>query len=148
MPAGRKVFIEIKCGAEILPELRRTLEHSGLSREQIVLIGFGYETMRAAKVMSPEVHVAWLVAVEKDTGEYPEVSGLIRRAQEAEFDGLDLNKGFPIDRAFVRTIHDAGLRLYTWTVDDAVTAREQMEAGVDGITTNRPGWLREQLGLR
>jgi len=42
-------------------------------------------------------------------------------------------------------IHGAGLKLYTCTVDDPVVARAEAEAGVDGITTNRPGWLREQL---
>ncbi|MEK9864606.1 MAG: glycerophosphodiester phosphodiesterase family protein, partial [Verrucomicrobiota bacterium] len=34
-----------------------------------------------------------------------------------------------------------------YTVNDPADARRLMEAGVDGITTDRPGFLREQLGL-
>ena len=39
----------------------------------------------------------------------------------------------------------AGLRLYVWTVDDPAVAKRMVGLGVDGITTDRPGWLREQL---
>ena len=39
----------------------------------------------------------------------------------------------------------AGLKFYVWTVNDAEVARRMMRIGVDGITIDRPGWLREQL---
>jgi glycerophosphoryl diester phosphodiesterase len=42
-------------------------------------------------------------------------------------------------------LKDAGLKVYVWTVDSPVQARRLVKAGVDGITTNRPGWLREKL---
>ena len=70
---------------------------------------------------------------------------LIDQAKAAKLDGLDLASGFPIDSAFVQKVHAAGLKLYTWTVDDPEVARKEAAAGVEGITTNRPGWLREQL---
>jgi glycerophosphoryl diester phosphodiesterase len=37
--------------------------------------------------------------------------------------------------------------LYVWTVDSPAQARRLASAGVDGITTNRPAWLRQKLGL-
>src|SRR3954467_2541534 len=46
MPDGKRFFIEIKSGSEILPELEKVLEASGKRPEQLVIIGFGYETMR------------------------------------------------------------------------------------------------------
>ena len=68
---------------------------------------------------------------------------LIAKTKVAGLDGLDLNHGFPIDRAFVKKVHDAGLKLYTWTVDDPQLARKEVAAGVDGITTLRPGtWVK------
>ena len=36
-------------------------------------------------------------------------------------------------------------KTFVWTVDDAAVAKQLADAGVDGITTNRPQWLREQL---
>lgn len=40
----------------------------------------------------------------------------------------------------------AGLRLQTWTVDDARLARRVARLGVDGVFTNRPDYIRRALG--
>lgn len=145
VPEGKRLFIEVKCGPEILPELGRVLRRAGKKTEQTVLIGFGYETMRQAKKKFPQLQVLWLVSKDKKTKEYPPVQDLIEKTKAAHLDGLDLEQGFPIDKAFVQKVHAAGLKLYTWTVDDPEVAGKEAAAGVDGITTNRPGWLREQL---
>jgi glycerophosphoryl diester phosphodiesterase len=145
MPKGKRLVAEIKCGPEILPPLARLLHASHLEPQQTVLIGFGYETMRLAKTALAERPVLWLAERDEQTNEYPSVGELIRRVQLAHLDGLDLEAGFPIDKAFVDQVHDAGLRLYTWTVDDPSTARKLAAAGVDAITTNRPAWLREKI---
>jgi glycerophosphoryl diester phosphodiesterase len=58
---------------------------------------------------------------------------------------LDLGANRPLTRANVAEIKDAGLNVYIWTVDSPSKARQLLNAGVDGITTNRPAWLREQL---
>jgi glycerophosphoryl diester phosphodiesterase len=42
-------------------------------------------------------------------------------------------------------VHAARLKLYIWTVDSPSQARKLLAAGVDGITTNRPEWLRAKL---
>jgi glycerophosphoryl diester phosphodiesterase len=52
---------------------------------------------------------------------------------------------FPIDAAFAARVKEAGLKFYVWTVDDAKVARKLAALGVDGITTNRPEWLRTVL---
>jgi glycerophosphoryl diester phosphodiesterase len=145
VPEGKRLFIEVKCGPEVLPELATLIQEPGQKPGRNVLIGFGYETMRQAKMKFPELQVYWLAARNK-TNTYPPVKELIRKAKAAKLDGLDLEAGFPIDAGFVRQVHRAGLKLYTWTVDEPDLARQQAAAGVDGITTNRPGWLRQQLG--
>ena len=66
-------------------------------------------------------------------------------AKAADFDGLDLQYNWPITKSFVSEVKAAGLKLVVWTVDDPAVAKRLTEAGVDGITTNRPQWLREQL---
>ena len=148
VPPDKRLFIEIKCGPEVLPELRRVLRSTRTRPEQTVLIGFDYETVRQAKAAFPERQVLWLAEADKKTKIYPPVDELIEKAKAAKLDGLDLNSGFPIDAEFVKQVHDAGLKLYTWTVDKPEVARKEAAAGVDGITTNRPGWMREQLASR
>jgi glycerophosphoryl diester phosphodiesterase len=43
----------------------------------------------------------------------------------------------------VRLVHDMGMALYTWTVDDTGRMAELIAMGVDGITSNRPDLLAE-----
>lgn len=52
---------------------------------------------------------------------------------------------FAIDEAFVRRARDQGLDVHAWTVNDPTRARELMHAGVKGLTTDRPGFLRQAL---
>lgn len=147
LPAGRRLFIEIKCGPEALPELARVLGGAGAKAEQAAIIGFNRETMVRAKKAFPAMPVYWLVSYKPDpkSERRPELHDLIMKACEGGLDGLNLEAAFPIDAAFVRKVRSAGLKLYTWTVDDPEIARRHVAAEVDGITTNRPGRLRAEL---
>jgi glycerophosphoryl diester phosphodiesterase len=42
------------------------------------------------------------------------------------------------DEALVRTLHDAGMSLFVWTVDDPADRARFVAWGVDGICTNVP----------
>lgn len=97
--------------------------------------------------MLPDIPVLLLVSGNKDkeTGQSPQLEELIAVAKAAGVDGLNLDVRFPIDQSVMKQVHRAGLKLYVWTVNDADQARRLAAAGVDGITTDRPGWLREQL---
>lgn len=139
VPAGKRLFIEIKCGAEAVPELARLLKDR--PAERYAIIAFNAATLAKMKKERPEIPAYWLAGYKAET----KIEDLVAKAKAVGFDGLDLNKDFPIDAAFVKTVKDAGLKLYTWTVNDADVARRQKAAGVDGITSDRPGKLRESL---
>ena len=144
---GKRIFIEIKVGPEILPEMALVIAASGKAPEQMPIIVFSFETAVAAKKKFPKHEVSWLHswAKDKNTGEFPAIAELIAKAKAGGLDGLDLHQGFPVDKEFVKQVKDAALKLYVWTVDDPAMAKKWADAGVDGITTNRPQWLREQL---
>lgn len=143
VPPGRRVFIEVKSGPEAVGELVRCLAHSRLSPAQIVVISFELETVRRAKRQLPRCTVCWIVERDSEVGRWPREE-ILRRAREAGLDGLDLEAEW-VDEAWVKQTRAAGFKLFVWTVDDAPLARRLAAAGVDGITTNRPRWLREQL---
>lgn len=147
IPAGKRLVIEVKCGPEILPALKESLRRSGRPARQFLIIAFSHPTLRAIKQALPEIEMYWLSGFRPDeAGAFtPSVDELIRQARKANFEGLNLSYKGPIDRDFVRKVKAAGLKCYVWTVDSPEEARRLIAAGVDGITTNRPAWLRQQV---
>jgi glycerophosphoryl diester phosphodiesterase len=148
IPEGKRLFIEIKTEAEILPELKRVLTETGRPPAQTPLICFSYDAIRAAKELLPDLKAYWLVKLEKDkdTGRLNHTAAeLIAKVKAAKLDGLDLGNSPPLTPEFVREIKQAGLGLYVWTVNDADKADEYRTLGIDGITTDRPELLRERF---
>ena len=139
IPAGKRLFIEIKCGAEALPELARVLKDR--PPERFALIAFNADTLGQAKKLLPAIPAYWLAGYKAET----KLEDLLAKAKAGGLDGLDLNHQFPIDAAFVKKARDAGLKLHVWTVNDPGIARRLAAAGVDGLTTDRPAWLRARL---
>ncbi len=146
IPKGKRMFVEIKCGPECIPSFAKDVRNSELKPNQIVPIGFSLETMTLLKRAMPDLDVCWIVEFKRTLGGWsPSVGALTEQVMKAGLDGLDVSGRGPVDADFTRQMRRAGQRLYIWTVDDPARARELMDAGVDGITTNKPGWLRSQL---
>lgn len=146
VPTGKTVFIEVKCGPEIVPELVRVLQASKLRAEQTPVISFNAAVIAAVKKARPDVPAYWLVGLTPKKGTAPPTAAaLIAKAREIKADGLDLSASEVLDEAFAKAVREAGLKLYVWTVNDAEVAKRMVRLGVDGITTDRPAWLREQI---
>ena len=60
-------------------------------------------------------------------------------------DGVNLNYSI-IDEEIVKTAKENNLEVLAWTVDDPVVAKKLSDMGVTKITTNRPDWLKEEMG--
>lgn len=144
VPDGKKVYVEVKCGPEVAPELVRTLEASGLKPDRTPVISFNANVIAAVKKAKPALPAYWLVSLKNRKDEKRTAEELIAKAREIRADGLDLSASDAIDAEFAEKIRTAKLRLDVWTVDDPATAR-RLAPLVAGITTNRPAWLREQL---
>jgi glycerophosphoryl diester phosphodiesterase len=146
IPPGRKLYIEIKCGKEIVPQLQQLLASSD-KRSQVVIIGFDLATLAESKRLI-DVPTYWLKASDKQLKIGPRIPHnpkLIQMVKDKGLDGLDVDAA-GVTPEFVRAVKASGLKLFVWTVDDPAQARRLVSLGVDGITTNRPGWLCEQLG--
>ena len=149
VPAGKRLLIEIKCGPEIIPELRKVLDESGM-RRRFILQSFSLPTMQAVKREFPGVEAGWLCALRRPAAlqAAAEADALIRRAAEAGMNGLHLRGSPFIDARMVNHVKAAHLKLRVWTVDSAPVARWLAGLGIDGIITNRPGRLRARLDPR
>jgi len=150
VPDGKRVFIEVKDKARLVPELERVLKASGKRPEQTVVISFDFAAVRAAKKRMPELSVYWIQGTsprrDKRTGRLSaSPAELIRTCHAAGLDGLDLKYDSRLTKEIVAEMRRLELELYVWTVNSPEDARRMVALGVDGITTDRPGWLRKQL---
>lgn len=139
VPEGKELVVEIKCGSEVLPYLKKDIRRYGKKRS-FVFIAFDFKTISDTKKAFPDNKCYWLCSnpalFEKTLPQVP----------AARLDGVSLNY-LIISEKVAADVRNLNLELFTWTVDDPAEAKRLTGLGVRGITTNRPGWLREQLTL-
>ncbi len=152
VPLGKRLFIEVKCGVDAIPELVRVLSAVKTAREQTVLIGLDFDTIVAVKRALPNRIACWVTEqlwstrlACNDAGEPPALrpptAELIERAVAAKLDGLDINNLSERPPGDIGQITRTGLQAYVWTVNSAERAAWHQAEGIHGITTDVPARL-------
>jgi len=152
IPDGGKLYIEIKCGTEILPYLEEIINRSG-KRNQVSIIGFGFNVMAATRRIFPDIPICWLCESEKrkDDRRILKSYDYEKKVEDAFEDAagngiccIDVRHTH-VDRAFVEAAKNHNLDVVAWTVNKPKDFRRLIEAGVDGITTDKPGEMKRLL---
>ena len=143
-PIGGQLFVHIKIGTEILPPLESAIHHAAMTGKYIVLISFDFDVLAQAHQRWPDCKTLWLVSYQHAG---PSLEQLVMESKEAGLSGLDLSHEWPLDEIAVTHIRAAHLQLYAWTIDNPEDAQHWINLGVDGITTNRAGWIRDKIEL-
>jgi glycerophosphoryl diester phosphodiesterase len=122
---------------------------SHVSPDQIVIISFHADAIAASKKEMPHIRALWLTGMKKKKDGRPpptldEVAATLKRIHA---DGLDAEAAPEyFNAAFIKGLKDKGCNEFSvWTVDDPKVAQLYADLGAWSITTNRPGWLREQM---
>ena len=136
---NKAVYIEVKCGPEIVPALITAIINSNLRKEQISIIAFDDSVVKALKSVAPHIKANLLYDVALPV----DISELLDRLKNTKADGLSSNN--INSKELINAIIQASFEYHSWTVDDSKTAKKLLEWGVNSITTNRPGYLRQQL---
>lgn len=151
IPSGKVFLIEVKCGPEIIPHLKKVLSATDLDNEQFRIISFNRDVVKEVKLALPDIECYWLCRFRKDKTHghwYPTTETIVATARAINADGVDVQANMKlVNEAFVTACRDAGLSLHAWTVDDPEVAMQLRELGFDSITTNRPGFLRRALAV-
>ncbi len=146
---GKRVVVHIYTGLESTADVAAAIRRNQLTPRQAAIISFDYEPISALKQALPAFECLWLVNAPssdpKKKDQNLSLDELIKRCRAAKLNGLSFNQNFPLDADGAKKIHAAGLVFHVWTVDLPQIARRWIDLGVDSITTNRAGWLREQL---
>jgi len=109
---------------------------------------FSHATCVAGRKALPQMPIYFLItsqekALSRTWSSF--IDDAIALAVKAGLDGIAANLSHLIDADTVASIHAAGLNLNIWTVDEPKEAERLIGLGVDGIITNRPGWLRTHV---
>lgn len=145
LPEGKRLFIELKCGVEILPALEATLAAGGVPPERLRILAFSAGLIRAVKERLPGYRACWLTDYRFRGSWQPAPREVLETLAACRADGLASRSRSVLDREFVAVLRRESREIHVWTVDAAAEARRLLELGVDSVMTNRPGWLRETL---
>ena len=146
VPNGKKFYVEIKCGVEIIPKLLDEIRSSKLKIEQIVIISFNTKVLREVKKQAPQFKTLWLSGFEKKkSGKVtPSLETVLKTLKQIHADGFSSTYK-TISESFVRRILKEGYEYHVWTVDDLKTARRFKKWGDKSITTNVPHYIKKNL---
>ncbi|MEZ6125429.1 MAG: glycerophosphodiester phosphodiesterase [Planctomycetaceae bacterium] len=149
VPFGKQIFVEIKCGPEIVPLLQSQLDESGLCPAQVVIICFNETVIREVRQSMPEYRANWLTGFKqkKPSEEWkPAKSEVLESLGRTGATGLGSSGNLEvIDQEFVDAVRETGTDFHVWTVNEIDAARKFAEFGVDSITTDRPKFIRDAL---
>ena len=150
VPTGKRFFIELKTGPEIVPVLVEDLAAWRGDLALLTIIAFDADTVAACKRALPAIRSHWLTSFKQDkaTGAWrPAAEQIAKTVKACGADGVGMQgKRQVIDRGFVERLAAGGVgEFHVWTVDDPDDARAFRELGAMGITTNRPTFIRVAL---
>jgi glycerophosphoryl diester phosphodiesterase len=144
IPKGKKIFVEVKCGPEIVEPLIKEIEKSGLKDDQVVLICFNQDVIEEFKKARPQYKAYWLCRIKKKKEEWtPSVASVLSTLKNCQADGLD--SYFATPEEYTQAVMDAGYEWHAWTVNDPQVAKELVGRSISSITTDRPLEIREAL---
>lgn len=143
VPKKKKIYVEIKCGPEIIPYLLPEIDKSSLTAEQVVIISFNAAVIEAMKKARPAHKAYWLTGFKQVNGKTtPSFDQVINTLKEIKADGVSSSKT-RLTNGFVKAMRSAGFEHHVWTVNDQATAQKVFTWGARSITTDRPAYIRK-----
>ena len=156
-PADRRALIEVKSGPEAAPALVEALRQSPRGEvdgrpDRTIVCGFSLDTMEAIRDEAKargfdRFTLGWIAGFEavNRTHEPAGVASLLNQARDVGVQWLSLDVTGGVRKPLVDQARAAGMLTYVWTVNDPDQAESLVVAGVDGVITDRPRFMREWL---
>jgi len=153
LPKGKKFFIEIKCGTEIMKPLIKVIDLKVKERPNlktnISFISFDKDVIKSCRTQWPDIEANYLESYKKIKGiskwapNENEVFRLLKLSLASGI-GTQANKEV-LNSKFIKRLRLNQLSFHCWTINDIETARHFRDLGVDSITTDFPKRIRDGL---
>jgi glycerophosphoryl diester phosphodiesterase len=146
-PRGKTVMIEIKCGIEIIPLMKKLLVSTHMHHSQILLAGFGLKKMTEIKKAFPGFVAFRIKRIDSENLilKSLRIDRMIATCRKSKLDGVSLSYSRWLNKKNITKIKASGLKVFIWTVDNPKRALRLKNLGIDGIITNRSSWIREKI---
>lgn len=148
VPPGKQLFIEVKCGPEIIEPLAVLLNQNIVPLSDIVIMHFNLNTLIKIKNDFPGNEILFLYEFFPFSISYKRkrlMNDVVDKARENNFHGVNIENIPEFDNEFIEFCRENNLKTYCWVVNDPARAKYLIDSGIDGITTDRPGLLKNQL---
>ena len=143
IPKKKEIYIEVKTGTEITDQLIKDIYQHKEKIKEISIISFYPEVIKEIKSISPELTANLLVNFEGP--KLIEENEIVRMMQKINADGIGAQNHKDLDVHFFNKITRVNKKVHVWTVNSEEEAKRYYELGLNSITTNCPGKIREYL---
>tara|TARA_B100000029_G_scaffold484856_1_gene537516 strand:- start:596 stop:1174 length:579 start_codon:yes stop_codon:yes gene_type:complete len=143
IPKRKEIYIEVKTGTEITDQLIKDIYQHKEKIKEISIISFYPEVIKEIKSIAPELTANLLVNFEGP--KLIEENDIVRMMKEINADGIGAQNHKSLDIHFFNKINRENKKVHVWTVNSKEEAKRYYELGLDSVTTNCPGKIREYL---
>ena len=143
IPKKKEIYIEVKTGTEITDQLIKDIYQYKEKIKEISIISFYPEVIKEIKSIAPELTANLLVNFEGP--KLIEENDIVRMMKEINADGIGAQNHKSLDVHFFNKINRENKKVHVWTVNSKEEAKRYYELGLDSVTTNCPGKIREYL---
>jgi glycerophosphoryl diester phosphodiesterase len=144
LPAGKRFFLEIKDGPRIVGPIGKILAEKHADPARVTFISFNADVIKACREQLPAYQAHWISDL-KEFADPAKRAGYEQQLETCKSQGLQFKAQSPVSGEWLSGLKGKGLVLTSWTVDEVSIAKKMIGFGVQHITTNRPGGLREEL---
>ena len=124
------IFLDVKNGGQEAAVLLRRILRTHQHPARVVASSQQWRALRAMRELTPQVDAFYSIDVRAKLDLFLSVVDRDTRPR-----GVSCRHGLLTERS-IRELHNRGLLVVAWTVDDLERARELVAWGVDGITTH------------
>ena len=143
IPKKKEIYIEVKTGTEITDQLIKDIYQHKEKIKEVSIISFYPEVIKEIKSIAPELTANLLVNFEGP--KLIEENDIVRMMKEINADGIGAQNHKSLDIHFFNKINRENKKVHVWTVNSKEEAKRYYELGLDSVTTNCPGKIREYL---
>lgn len=112
--------------------------------ERSVVIAFSKNVCRRMRELDKDVFIAWLCTQGKEESENGYIARIEKTLKECGLSAVDLHYN-GVTPLLVERLHEQGITVMCWTVNEKTTMENVWEMGVDSITTDFPNRLNTVL---